>query len=757
MSTSAPTSQASTVTTSGGLASTLSFGYLGSAQSVKPAKLYLTPNQLYYLLCRFEELGVSTGAMNVRLENLHADHTPSNYVSFLAQAQRPKGRSSDQDSIHSVSSVRSVMSSMTSMWSGFGLSTSAAKVEKRKAVELEDLRYLYSAFTKIPCFKLALDHRAPRIAGYEEFPFDTAVPVHAFKNLNALEIVDLDFRSIYGWDRLADQLRSLTLKRAGVEDLLDLLVNIVLDDADGRRRRSAKNSTSPVLAHPIPSTLQKQSDIARSSSVPDSPTIDGQRSSCDRPVSADMALSSYLNTRPTLGPRLCSKSPPRPVSSRRGSAYTPGRPGGKARQSSGSSTSSATACTPRNSSLNLLSLDRLASKWRFLRHLSLADNALMSISRHSLQPLAGTLQSLDLSSNLFSEIPESLASLVSLRALNLSNCMIESLHSLSRSPLPAINVLNLRGNRISSLVGIEKLLSLERLDLRENRLRDPTELARLTGMPDFQEVYVSRNPFVKTHSNYRITIFNLFRNSPGYIDDVVIDGQGPGYGERRQLVDRAPEVTGIPIIQAPMDEDGQLKAPDNNDVVEPMPAEMDVTTELGNNAPHEELYVRGQRRRKGPKRRIVDISQSDSMQKSTSASLGIESPSSRLANILQGVETAQSTSEDDSYLKSTVLSPIPTSPASHHYDNDGHSIVEPERPEPATFNSNQYRKRLESLKRDYGDSWLTALGDKNWEGGNGNRSPGYFPPTEKEISSPASLNPMQPKNAPVMSSNRRLG
>ncbi|KAJ8611010.1 hypothetical protein MRB53_038223 [Persea americana] len=123
--------------------------------------------------------------MNIRLESISADSS-SNYVSFLTKPPRPRRRNSDQDSIHSVSSVRSVMSSMSSMWSTFSLTTpSASKVERQKAAELEDLKYLYSAFTKIPQLKLAEDHRVRRIAGYEEFPLDTAVPLYAFKKLVA--------------------------------------------------------------------------------------------------------------------------------------------------------------------------------------------------------------------------------------------------------------------------------------------------------------------------------------------------------------------------------------------------------------------------------------------------------------------------------------------------------------------------------------------------------------------------------------------
>jgi hypothetical protein len=178
------------------------------------------------------------------------------------------------------------------------------------------------------------------------------------------------------------------------------------------------------------------------------------------------------------------------------------------------------------------------SSWRFLKHLSLADNALTTISAEALVPLANTLHSLDLSSNLLSQVPNSVASLTALRALNLSNCMIDSLVSLTRNPLPAITALNLRGNRLQSIAGVEKLYPLERMDLRENKLIEPIELAQLTAIPDLREIWVSGNPFTKTHSDYRITIFNLFRKTPGYTEDIFIDSTRPSYNERRQLVER---------------------------------------------------------------------------------------------------------------------------------------------------------------------------------------------------------------------------
>lgn len=162
-----------------------------SSRNIKPAKLTLTPHHLFYLLSKFEDLGVDVGPMTVRLENLHGNNGPVNYVSFFGHAPKSKGRQADTDSLRSVSSIRSVMSSVSSVWSSITLSNSAAKAEKSMAQHREDLRYLYSCFTKIPALRLAPDHRARLVSGFEEFPFDTAVPLFAFKNLSALEISTL--------------------------------------------------------------------------------------------------------------------------------------------------------------------------------------------------------------------------------------------------------------------------------------------------------------------------------------------------------------------------------------------------------------------------------------------------------------------------------------------------------------------------------------------------------------------------------------
>lgn len=764
---SSQTLSATSSSTASTLAAALSLPYLNFAShNIKPAKLALTPHHLFYLLSRFEELGIPVGPMNVRLENLHAD-TSSNYVSFLGQSRGPKRRGSDHGSIHSVSSMRSVMSGMSSLWSSFGLGSanSAAKAERQAAAIQADLKYLYSAFTKIPCLRLAPDHRARLIQGYEEFPFDTAVPLLAFKNISALEIVDIDVRQFFGWDRLAEQLRSLTVKRAGVDDPADILINIVLDDMDKRRRRSSKPQTSPVTTW-APSTSPKRSptiphaELVKSNSAPGSP--DSNAHAAEREARGNSMVrsgSADLTTLTKGRPR--SNSPVRPTSSRTGSAHGHVRASHKIRRSGSASSQSSTSdgwYNPRGSSSNLLATSVLpSSKWRFLKHLSLADNSLTSIPAESLAPLANTLHSLDLSANLFSQIPDCLASLTALRALNLSNCMIDALHSLTRNPLPAITALNLRSNRLVSLAGIERLYPLERLDLRDNRLSDPTELARLTGIPDLREIWVAGNPFTRTHGNYRVTIFNLFRRTPGYTDDIIIDASGPGYNERRQLVERVAERPNVPVVQPPPPNYGLPTVNVHKPAIvydEPKePAvlrkERPVPTSVTS-----EVYSSGSRRRRTPKRRIVDLSTPDTspvkpknvgvVSSNSDAMVSAENTSTAAAGSDSGygvspenpslplnIDKIQPVPQQEPCLQPQRSSSQPEAPRLHTladissipqlhpvqppFEQTSPIKISPSESQDWRISGEMYRKKIEALRSEVGNGWLSVLSEEGWE------------------------------------------
>ena len=655
--------------------------------------------------------------MNVRLENLHADTSPSNYVSFLQAHIRPgKGRS-DRDSIHSVSSMRSVMSGMTAFWSSIGLGSGTSKSERAKAAADADLKYLYSAFTKLPSLRLTSDHRARLIKGYEEFPFDTAVPLFAFKNLQQLDIVDLDFRQFYGWDRLAEQLCLLTVKRAHIDDPAELLTDIVLDDTEKRRRRSTKQgrgSPTPTSSWTVPST--PRAEYAQSHSDPGSPA--------EGTSPKDDAYSPSRDQVVIAG----SVSPKRPGPVRPASSYRHVRTySSKAKRSgSGSSNSSDYSMKPcrSESASNLLSMNILpASKWQRLKYLSLADNALTSITAKSLGPVANSLRSLNLSSNLFADIPDSLASLTRLTSLDLSNCMIESLQSLARSPLPAITTIKLRSNRLQSLAGVERLLSLENLNVQDNSLTDPMEAARLNGLPNLRRIWVKHNPFTRAYPGYRITIFNLFRSTPGYLQDLIIDDNGPGYSERKQLVERAPEVERQPsqrsirIAEGPVIiqdvESGSVTATDTSEHIPP-----------------------STRRRRPPRRRIVDLAQDDSPQRVASE---------------PAVVTRASIESRRSFRKASTGPMLPAK--TQVISQLAQMNLDPEEvSELGSDQQDEYRKKIESLRQQFGNNWLSALGEQGWHNDH------HIEVQRREtMAQPPSIHRTNSLSHPIASGGRTLG
>jgi hypothetical protein len=103
-------------------------------------------------LTRFEELGlIPTGLNNIRLEIIHSEYNPTNYVSFLnsqEQARRRGLSDSDSASIRSVASVKSVMSGMSSIWKSFGIGGNKSEEAEKLAIEAQ-LKYIYSAYISL--------------------------------------------------------------------------------------------------------------------------------------------------------------------------------------------------------------------------------------------------------------------------------------------------------------------------------------------------------------------------------------------------------------------------------------------------------------------------------------------------------------------------------------------------------------------------------------------------------------------------------
>lgn len=684
---------------SGPIAAALSFAGLNfKSSSVKSAQMTLTPHHLFYLLSRFEELGVDIGPMTVRIESIHSDTSPANYISFL-QARKPPRSRGDADSIHSVSSVRSVMSGMSQLWSSMGLSMNSSKSEKARLALENDMKYIYAAFTKLPSLRLAPDHRTNLIKGYEQFPFDTAVPLFAFKNLQQLEIIDLDFRSFHGWDRLADQLVLLTVKRADVDDPLDVLENIVLDDLERRRRRSNRGQQAPSTpSWSVPST--PQAEYARSHSDTGSPQqISPGTSPRIQPRADDMRMDATPTKLKTRSHTFVEgTSPKRPTPVRPASAYRHARSYSSRvnRSGSGSSHSSDALATPNRNEGGTNSHTVPSVKWQRLVYLSLADNGLTALSARSLQPVATTLKSFNLSSNLFTEIPDSLAKLTRLMSLDLSNCMIDTLQTLTVSPLPAIITLKLKSNRLQSLAGIERLPSLEILDVRDNKLSDPDEVARLTQTPNFKKLYIRHNPLTKKFTDYRVRMLNHFRKVPGYNEDIILDDQLPTYSERKSLVERVKETDSlvVPPIKNSEPKVVVVQETDPGSVLE-------ASQRLSSVTMRRQESTASNSRKKPTKKRIIEFSDNETTP--------VQEPK-QLAEVREEAKTPT---------KASTTRQILSDKAMTHTDVSS-KVDKPLSPEERPTidvlpqpDGDDYRRNVEELRLQLGNTWLTALGEQH--------------------------------------------
>ncbi|ORY26155.1 hypothetical protein BCR39DRAFT_589822 [Naematelia encephala] len=139
---------------------------------------------------------------------------------------------------------------------------------------------------------------------------------------------------------------------------------------------------------------------------------------------------------------------------------------------------------------NTDSLPPSTARFPNLRHLSLPSTTLLSFPSLPLSRLT----SLDLSYNLLNTIPPSLSSLHSLVSLNLSNNLITSVRN-APSVLGNITSLNLASNRCDCLVGLERVLGLERVDVRDNLLSEWDEVGRLAVLPHIKAIWCTGNPF----------------------------------------------------------------------------------------------------------------------------------------------------------------------------------------------------------------------------------------------------------------------
>ncbi|KAI6033126.1 hypothetical protein F5J12DRAFT_798867 [Pisolithus orientalis] len=265
----------------------------GSPSPTRPVVFTVDTHHLFYILMRLEAIGLDVGSLDVTVDN------PSKPMHYTHIDIRP---ASDKSDTLSLTSLRSTLTTVS------GLSLGASWWTKAEPHTIDsELTYIYSSFTKLP----ALSIRAPGPKVIQEVaddpPCHNAVPLDVFKNLQTLECTDVDPRTLLGWDRLADGLCSLTIKRSGVEDVSDIFIGAVLDDQahrdgtskDDRRRQIPRRQRS-FPSTPLPASVPEEGSPVTEYSLLPSPgsALNSYKWSLLRYLSlADNALT-FLPTEP---------------------------------------------------------------------------------------------------------------------------------------------------------------------------------------------------------------------------------------------------------------------------------------------------------------------------------------------------------------------------------------------------------------------------------------------------------------------------
>lgn len=201
-------------------------------------------HHLFYILTRLEALRYNVGSLDVKVI---APSRPMNYVDVF--------HGKDTSDTISLSSIRTSLSTVSRLSLGAGL---WGRPEPPSPDQ--ELKYIFSSFTKIP----ALSLRAPgpkqiaEVAG--DPPNENALPLYVFRNLQNLECIDIDPRTLLGWDRLCESLWSLTVVRSGLDDVSDLFIDAVSGDSSRRQptptpRPRGPSRQSSFHGTPLPETI----------------------------------------------------------------------------------------------------------------------------------------------------------------------------------------------------------------------------------------------------------------------------------------------------------------------------------------------------------------------------------------------------------------------------------------------------------------------------------------------------------------------
>ncbi|KAJ7703273.1 hypothetical protein B0H17DRAFT_1042542 [Mycena rosella] len=369
------------------------FAETKSPAQVAPLVLAIDTHRLFYALMRLEAQGLNVGTLDVRVDS---PSRPMSFINLFPAA-------ADKAETGSLASFRSTLSAVSGLSLGAGWWGRPAP----PTVDAE-IKYIFSSFTKLPALSITAPTRKliAELAG--EPPNENALPLDAFRNLQSLECVDIDPRALLGWDRLAEGLRSLKIRKSGLEDVSDIFVGAVLDD-QARRAGSTSRKRRRRIPHG-PSRPPSAYATRLPDSVPEEDPEQPESGSASPPPPAELSEAKWAFLKHLS-------------LSDNGLTFFP------------------SACVPYLTSLT---------------HLDLSSNLLISVPPN----LAAlyNLVSLNLSDNMIDSVLAIYQHLGQILYLNLSHNRLESLCGLER--LPALERVDLRNNLVDESAEVGRLAML---------------------------------------------------------------------------------------------------------------------------------------------------------------------------------------------------------------------------------------------------------------------------------------------------------
>ncbi|KAF9576090.1 hypothetical protein EC968_000158 [Mortierella alpina] len=503
---------------------------------VFPLDLYY----LLYLLERFEQVGIELEGWDGVSPKTVGTSTPrtdvpnaTTHASF-PPAAGPTVTSTDRP--QSIRSFSSTALSTLTLITGWKQWSTAASLNSSNLTITDDIHFIHKFLRHVPTLRLVakippgnnrqlqgkgriegfsadamlsmFNHRQSMHMDLDEplskSPSLLLLPLAAtFPALTHLELHKIPAECVEGWETLMPQLKSLVVVQSGIEDVHDVLVTAVVNSERRRRLRISRDKNRAVMIKEEQQEALKDASIATQGS---------------EGASSDALEDSASN--------------------------------GHSSQTQGD-----IPVEQQDEAYILASL----KMWPVLRHLSLSDNSLPDLTRNDTFMHTPSIVSLDLSHNLLLSPPSGLIHLHNLSHLNLSYNMISGVQSIYQI-LGNIATLDLRGNRLESLSGLERLWNLEMVDVRENHLGEAAEVGRLAALPGIREVWSDGNPFCAIQPKHRLQILAVFKAN-GH--DLLLDGTFASFTEKRALANMSPSsfsttissinnVANIPAASAPV-------------------------------------------------------------------------------------------------------------------------------------------------------------------------------------------------------------